>query len=399
MALKRILYIESNVDGTIGGSYYSLLYLIQGLNKAKYEPVVLFCEEHPLLEKYERAAQRVIIQNYGPTSSPPENTITDVLKIIPRFYKYVIKKQKIIKEIIKSVSPDLIHLNNGYDINHDWILAGKLNGIKVVTHDRGTRPPVSIQTRMFVRWLDAIISVSDDYLNNVIKNNLKPKIARRVYNGLDPYMVIKSMSNHDRNIMRNNLGIKDNETLIGMIGNITPWKGQHIFLAAINIILEKYNNVKVIVVGKTARGDEQYENDLKQFIKANSMSDKVCLMGFRKDVPELLNAIDIFVHSSIEPEPFGRVILEAMALGKPIVATNFGGTIEQIVHGESGILVPPNDHRKMAEGIEGLLIDQKKAKTLGENALLRLKDKFSIRNMVDGVEKIYSEIFSIGNSN
>jgi glycosyltransferase involved in cell wall biosynthesis len=103
--------------------------------------------------------------------------------------------------------------------------------------------------------------------------------------------------------------------------------------------------------------------------------------------------MDIFVHASVEPEPFGRVILEAMAMAKPIVATKSGGTLEQIEHEHSGLLVPMGDHQSMANAIKKYTTDMKWANSIGDNALERLNGFFSIANMVKGVEDVYEEIF------
>jgi glycosyltransferase involved in cell wall biosynthesis len=393
MRRHKILYIESNTDGSIGGSYYSLLYLLQGLNREKYEPVVLFCEDNLLIPQFERVVDRVIVHNYGPDVSIPAKSLGDLLKYVPHFIKHVLLKQKEIGNIISEVQPDVIHLNDGYDANHAWVLAGKLRGLKLVVHDRGVRPPHTIQTRIFVRLLDAIIAVSDDYLSNISKYNLKPKRACRVHNGLDCEMFRKRALNRPRADVRRALGIEDDEVLVGMIGNVIQWKGQHIFAEAARSIIQRHHRVKGIIIGDTPTGAEKYAKELREFIAQNGMSARFMISGFRNDIPELLNAIDIFVHSSIEPEPFARVILEAMACGKPIVATNCGGTVEQIIQGESGLLVPPNDSRTMAEKIEELLLDQKRANTLGQKALLRLEQHFTIKNMVDGVERVYEEIF------
>jgi glycosyltransferase involved in cell wall biosynthesis len=393
MGKKRILYIEANTDGTIGGSYYSLLYLIQGLDKEIYEPIVLFCVDNILVPEYQKAAKEVYINNYNPSVSIKEYSIYYYFKLVPRFIRDVLIKQKLLRKIINEINPDLIHLNNGYDTNHEWVLAGIINRIKVVAHDRGSRPPFSMQTRIFVRLLEAIISVSDDYLNNLNNGNLTPKRKYRVYNGLDSASVRSLDIESTKSELRRSLGIQDNETLIGIVGNIFKWKGQHIFAMAVMNLINKSMPVKGIIVGGTPKGSEEDEKYLRELIGVNGMSDKIYLTGFRKDVPKILNAIDIFVHASIEPEPFGRVILEAMAFEKPIIATDIGGPREIIENGKSGILIPPNDVQSMSEAIEGLLLDQEKAKMLGKNAMLRLEEYYSVKNMVDGVEKIYSEIF------
>ena len=115
---------------------------------------------------------------------------------------------------------------------------------------------------------------------------------------------------------------------------------------------------------------------------------------YRKDVPELLNAMDIFVHASVEPEPFGRVILEAMLMGKPIVASDGGGVPELLENDHLGLLVPMGDAKSMAKAIGKYIDDMESAKRFGNRALQTAKDKFSIQKMVQGVEQVYGEVFS-----
>lgn len=394
MRKKRILYIEANMDGTIGGSYYSLLYLLEGLNKDRYEPFVIFCEDNILIPKFRNVTKSVILYNYEPSSSYPLRTCRDFIKLPLRFCKHLLFKQFDLRKILLSIRPDLVHLNNSYTSNHEWILACWLNNAKIIAHDRGSRPPASLQTKLFVKMLDAIVCVSDAYLKNILDQGLKPKKAVRVYNGLDPNMFDKFLSQPTRQLIRNSLGIDHNEILVGMIGNIDYWKGQLVFVKSIKQILDIHGSVKAIIVGKTARAAGKYEEEIRKYIQENGIYDKVSLLGFRKDVPELLTAMDIFVHASVEPEPFGRVILEAMAMAKPIVATNGGGTPEQLVHGKSGLLVPMNNSKLMAQAVQQYIEDMQKAKEFGNNALKSLKQNFSIANMVHGIEKVYEEVLS-----
>jgi len=391
MEKKRILYIESNTDGTIGGSYYSLLYLLEGLNKERYIPIVLFCEENILVPKFKRHAEEVIIHNYDPFDANPFNT----WKTIPRFFKHVILKQFALWKILKRVEPDLVHLNNGYNYNHEWVLACCLYRIPIIVHDRGARPPATLQTRFFVRFMDAIIPVSDANKKIIEDGGLRPKRIKRIYNGLDTEKLEKYKSPEIRNSIRNSLGIKDDEILIGMIGNIHYWKGQMVFAQAMNIIMKHHTNVLAVIIGKIPKGSEEYERKIRAFIAENSLNDRFKFLGFREDIPQLHNAIDIFVHASIEPEPFGRVVLEAMAMEKPIVATNSGGTPEQITDGESGLLVPMGDYNAMASALEKYLRDMNAAKEIGKRAFSEIKERFSISKMVKTMESVYEEIFSL----
>jgi glycosyltransferase involved in cell wall biosynthesis len=307
--------------------------------------------------------------------------------------KHIVLKQLELRKIIKRVRPDLVHLNNTYAANHEWMLACRLNNIRIVAHDRGTRPPSTWQTRVFIRFLEATISVSEAYKNIVIEQGLKPKRIRRVYNGLDAEKLKKYRSIQDRRKVRESLGINENTILVGMVGNIDYWKGQLVFIKAMDILVKENRDIHGVIIGKTAIGAESYEQEIQQFLNDKKITGKVNLLGFRQDIPQLLNAMDIFVHASVEPEPFGRVILEAMAMAKPIVATKSGGTLEQIEHEHSGLLVPMGDHQSMANAIKKYTTDMKWANSIGDNALERLNGFFSIANMVKGVEDVYEEIF------
>lgn len=393
MNKKRILYIESNPDGTIGGSYYSLLYLLEGLNKDLYESYVLFCNDNVLIPRFKEVAKEVFVYNYDPFGSNPFNS----WKTIPRFLKHIIMKQTKLKRIIKKVKPDLVHLNNSYAVNHEWVLACLLNNIKIVAHDRGTRPPATWQTKMFAHFLDAIIPVSDAYADYVIKQGLKPKRIRRVYNGLDADTFNKYCTPETRIRLREELGISRDTILIGMVGNIDFWKGQLVFAKAMDAIInndEHHYDVRGIIVGDTPIGAEQYEKQIRDFIKYRDIEDKVKLLGFRKDIPQLLSAMDIFVHASVEPEPFGRVILEAMVMGKPVVATRPGGPCEIINDCITGYLIPMNDHISMKEAIMRYIKEPSNAKDMGKAAQEDAEAKFSVSRMVEEIEMIYEEIFT-----
>ena len=394
MRKKRILYIESNRDGTVGGSYYSLFYLVRGLNKDLFQPIVMFYEGNPLIGKFrELAIEVVVYDHYSPSDGRIRN-FSDFIKFFPRLVRDVLWGHLKVTKKLDEIKPDIVHLNNSYAVNHDWVLACKRRGVKIIAHDRGTRPPASFQTRFFVRFLDAIISVSDSYLEYVTGQNLRPKKSCRVYNGLD----VTEFDGHclePKKQIRRKLNVPNGDILIGMVGNIDYWKGQIVLVKAMSLVVRKFKNVKVVLVGKTARGAEKYEEEIRACISRHGLDDNIIFTGYRDDIPALLNAFDIFVHASVEPEPFGRVILEAMAMKKPIVATNSGGTPEQIVDGKSGLLVPMADERAMADAILTCLDDRQKADELGINAWIRLQDKFSIEKMVSGIEDIYQKVLPL----
>jgi glycosyltransferase involved in cell wall biosynthesis len=390
--MKRILFIESNRDGTVGGSYYSLLSLVQGLDRSKYEPHVMFCQDHMLVSEYRKATPHVYINNFGPSHSIPLETAGDVLKWPYRIVDKLLLKQFALKRIIDEIKPDLVHLNNGYACMHEWMLACSLSGIKVLAHDRGTEYPCNRQTKVFVRLLDAIICVSDSFKNNVVQQNLKPKRLRRVYNGIRVDVFENSGSAGNGTIKRE-FGIANGQPVVGIVGNIQRWKGQLVVLQAIHELKKTVPGIKCLIIGQVAQRSEDYKEELDAYVRDNDLGNNIIFTGFRTDIPAILNALDIVVHASVDPEPFGRVILEGMAMRKPVIATNFGGPTEIILPYETGMLVPPNDPQKMADAITYCLSDKDRAREMGERGRQRFVEMFSSEKMVKETEKVYEEIF------
>jgi glycosyltransferase involved in cell wall biosynthesis len=192
------------------------------------------------------------------------------------------------------------------------------------------------------------------------------------------------------------LGLQTSHPRVGIVGNIQRWKGQMVFLGAMKIISPEFPKLKCLIVGSVSTGEEEYQRELEDYVKANRLEDKVIFTGFRRDILDVVEMMDVLVHASIEPEPFSRMILEGMAAAKPIVATNSGGTPEQIVDGETGKLVPMKDPEKMAEAIRWMLLNLKEARKMGEAGRQRLIERFSIEQMVAGVERVYDDIFEKG---
>jgi glycosyltransferase involved in cell wall biosynthesis len=391
--MKKILYIEANKDGTVGGSYYSLLSLVQGLNKSKYEPHIMFCQDNILIPEFKKTAS-VYINDFKPSYNTRAKSIRDYMLWPYHLVTELIVKQPMLRHIIREIQPDLVHLNDGYAAMHEWMLACYLNHIRVIAHDRGTRYPCSCRTKLFVRALDAIISVSDSYKNNAIRQNLKAKRIRRVHNGLDIQTMLSGIEKQSVARISGEFSLEGYGPIVGIIGNIDRWKGQHIVLQAIKEVKRFYPDIKCLIVGSVCKGAEVYKTELDKYIKDNDLGENFIFTGFRKDIPNILNVLDILLHASIEPEPFGRVILEGMAACKPIIAINAGGIPEIVINRETGILVPINDYQGIAENIHYFLSNPDKAKEMGQKGKERLINEFSNEKTVREIEKIYEEIFN-----
>jgi glycosyltransferase involved in cell wall biosynthesis len=174
---------------------------------------------------------------------------------------------------------------------------------------------------------------------------------------------------------------------IGCFGRLSPWKGQHILLQA----LAGISDVEAWIVGAPLFGEESYEQSLRALATQLGLDNRVRFFGHRTDVPELLAACDIVAHTSTAPEPFGKVIVEGLASGRPVIATAAGGAIEIIRNGIDGLLVPPGNVEALTATLCHLVADPELRKKLAEGGRERSR-AFRAVTMVDAYRSFHSEV-------
>jgi glycosyltransferase involved in cell wall biosynthesis len=250
------------------------------------------------------------------------------------------------------------------------------------------------ERRDFLRWLghlipaEAVFTVSHvDYLQQKI---LTPKkTVKLIYPGVD-LLQFKSDGLLPPEDMRVKLGLPRQGPLIGIVGRMQRWKGMHVLLEAMVRILEQYPDAHCVIVGDRHKTEPDYRDYLEARISELALSDCVSLVGQQSNVPEWMQAMDIVVHAS-DNEPFGLVIIEAMALGKPVVAGNTGGPLEIISPNVNGLLTPYGDSAALSKAILHYLDNPDFAKKLGVAARQRAED-FSMeqyaRNFIASLKSI-----------
>ena len=279
---------------------------------------------------------------------------------------------------------DLLHLNNGITLNHEWMVAAKLMDVKRISHERGISK-YSTQCRVVAGLLDAIISISNAVSENLKKQGIRCTRNPVIYNAVPDEL----FDLYDETAKSNGEVPPDREPSIGIIGNIKPWKGQKTVIEAVALLVEKYPKMRCMIVGSTAKGSNGYLNELKSLVVQNSLQENILFTGYRSDATSIISNLDVVVHASIDPEPFGRVIVEGMALGKPVIATDMGGPTELIKSGDTGILVPPNNPTQLADAIDQLLSNRAKALEIGNRAHKAASERFKISENVRKTEALY----------
>lgn len=176
--------------------------------------------------------------------------------------------------------------------------------------------------------------------------------------------------------------------VIGTVSYLIPWKGQEIFLRAAAQLLESHPNWRFVVVGDPIFQFRTERDRLERLADDLGIRDRVSFAGHREDIPAVMRALDLFVLPSLY-EPFGRVLIEAMAARRPIVASRAGGVPEIVLDGETGVLVPPGDPEALADAIADLVIDRDKAEQLAAAGRARVEKHFSLEATVEGVLEAY----------
>ncbi len=193
--------------------------------------------------------------------------------------------------------------------------------------------------------------------------------------------------------VRAELGVPVGSTVVTMVGRLQRWKGQHVFLAAAARVLMERLDVHFLIVGGTMFSLEPaYEQELRDLVELNGMTEQVTFTGQRDDVARLVSASDVLVHASITPEAFGQVIVEGMALGKAVLATAAGGPLEIITDGVDGVLVPPDDPAALSAALVSLLDDPPRRIRLGTAAQRTVQDRFTVETMAAEFAHFYDDV-------
>ncbi len=347
----QILFVEGNTDGTVGGSYYCLLDLIRRLDRGKFTPTVVFYRDHQLLPQFKAIAETVVLPStrgflfaekapkaLRPLVRPFQRMLNLLFVRIPSYFAF--------RRFAQDRQIALIHLNNGPS-EPIWTLVAKQLGIKLVAHLRGI-PTLSGSPRWICDRCDQIICVS--HAIEKMLRQLYPTVSHTatIYDGIElPSSVPAVARQHSAT----------DAITIGVVANIKRWKGQDTAIRALAELKNSYPSLKLLLIGGTAEivDDRNFAHELKSLVSSLGLTENVVFTGFRSDAWELIQSLDLLILPSQAPEPFGRVILEAMCANVPVIATGHGGPTEIITDGKSGLLFPPGDSHALAAAIDRLL--------------------------------------------
>lgn len=401
----RILYVEQNVDGTIGGSYRSLLFLLRGLNRTAYTPIVAFYREHELLPDYRAAGCRTLLLWYPKALDlttplgrlgPLGRVLAPAVRLVQRVFNAAYVSGALFLRnllVLLRERVDVLHLNNGVRVGVEFLLAAKLLGLKCVIHQRGITPVPKLSA-WIARRADHVICVSDAAKDNLVAHGLAAERCTAIHNGINMEALRKQIRRSPAEV-RASLGIPSDTLIVGLASMIRPWKGQMVLVRAMEQLKDRYPTALGLIIGGVAdndRRDREYYDLICSYIRERGLERSVRLMDYQPNAPEFLQIFDVMVHTAIDPEPFSRVVIEGMALERPIVASATGGTPEAITDGVSGLLVPADDPAALAQGIATLLDRPDLRAAYGRAAREKVEQKFLIQNHIARTEAVYEAL-------
>lgn len=196
-----------------------------------------------------------------------------------------------------------------------------------------------------------------------------------VYNGLDP-AIFDGVSAGDASCARAALDLGEGP-LLGLFGRLAPWKGQDVAIRALALLTDR-PDVQLLIVGDALFGEESYAAELQALVAKLELCSRVHFLGFRSDVPVLMRAVDLLVHTSTAPEPFGRVIAEGMFAERPVIATAGGGASEIVRAGVTAWQVAPNDPAALAGAIREVLDDPGRARAVAAAGRRSALERFAL---------------------
>lgn len=377
--MHNILYVSHTSQ--LGGAEYSLLLLLERIDRARFNPIAVVPHIGPLTDSLDAIGVPWRIARMARL----KRTLNPVR--LCRTFATWRRAGAQIERLIGILGIDLVHANA--TTSHLFASpAARRAGVPCVWHVRDVRSPGGWISRMMTQNASAIIAVSEAVKGDLHRPELAEPKTCVIHNGVDT----ATFKPGDRMALRSELGLTGSTPLAGIVGQIVPWKGHGHFLAACAIAAREMPDARFLVVGDDRFGDHPGLLDrLKDEARSLGLGDKVMFLGWRDDAVAVMNALDVLVVSS-ETEPFGRVVIEAMACGKPVVSFRCGGPAEIIEHEKTGLLVTPGDAAEMAAGMVRLLSGLTEAAAMGQRGREVVCGRFSAESHAANVQEVYTRL-------
>jgi glycosyltransferase involved in cell wall biosynthesis len=366
-----VLYVSPVAER--GGAEVVLLNILRHHDRVRFTPMVCLLKEGSLSDEVRRLEIKSFLVPTG-RFRHVANTLRTVRQI---------------RRLLKEENVDLVFSNMAMGHVYGG-LAALGTPVKRVWFQH------TISSGQTLDRLAALIPADRLYVNSQASlravNRFRPraKHVQLVYPGID---ALSTAAPEKRFHFRREFGIPDDVPLVAMVGRFQRWKGQHVFIEAAAEVCRHEPKARFVVVGDTTHGLEpDYKAQIESLVTKSGLSSSVIFTGWRNDVPEILNEVDVLAHPPTAAEPFGLVVIEALLQGKPVVVSDQGGLKEIVTDGENGFLVPPGNATALAGKILLLLSDETLRVKMGGRGRELVLERFTMARMIKDMEESYLQI-------
>ena len=377
----KVLYLEAAYG--FGGSLTGLLELFRYLPDS-IEPILV-----------------TPFDPWSHTDHPPniEHEQVDIAAPLPksgghwlpglyRYYADYLKPwQTVTAQMIRKYQPDLVHANNSLSINYGVGRAAKKFGVPSICHQKDFEYPGKLMQIMASRTpFDHHIAMSRSIQDQLVTLGVPESKCSEIFDPMTPPS--------DDQLAGRRATMPQAPPVVAMHSMIIEWKGQHVFIDAIAELAKRgVTNFRPMIAGSPPAGEPGYLDSIKQRASEKGVLDRIEFPGHQKDVYEYLTGVDIAVHCSIDPEPFGRVVPEVMLMGIPGVVSTGGGPQQYVIDGEMGFHAPCGDAMKLADAIERLLaMSPEQRDKMGETARQHALAEFTPQHLSNQMMSVYERL-------
>ncbi len=366
----KILYISS--AQSLGGGERHLADLANGMARRGHDVMVALRPGSPLVTEL--------------VELPKHNVIT-----LPLRNALDAKSARELAKLVGRAKIQIVHAHMARDYPLAAFATRKNSGARLII----TRHVLFAMNSLHRLTLSRarVIAVSRAVASELLKNNVVPaeKICV-VHNGIDATRFAAARIEFNRGQFLRDWDLPADGLLIGMVGELTPLKGQAEFLRAASVVASRYRNAYFIIAGTDHSQTQTNKASLQELIDQLGLSNRVRTVSWVKDISQIYCALDVFVSAS-QTESFGLAIAEAMACATAVIATETGGA-KELIQPQTGLLVPIGDIEKLSEAMLSLLSDDSLRTTLGRAAQKSMAENFGLSKMLDGTEEIYRDELS-----
>lgn len=383
----RILLYDEGAKGPtqLRGAQLARLELMERLDPRLFQPLLLTSKEGDLALEARRRGLFVVVEDIIGDMNRETYSRTFPIYIIVKNHAYTILRAVFrLTRFLRRYEVDLVHPNDNLSRVIAGI-AGKMERIPIVTtiSDELNQHPSDIFLRLFyLTFFDRIIAVSDAMRNLFAVGRYVPGKITTIYPGINLSLFSRDIPTK----ARKEFGISESERVIGTLGTLEGDKGHPVLLRALSRVKKEGIPCKLLVVGNGPEG-----GNLRKLVQKLTLEEDVIFTGFRRDIPPVIQAMDIIVNCS-DSEAFPRVVLEAMAMAKPVIATDVGGTSEAVVDGLSAYLIPRGNDYQLYRALKTLLEDVELRGKMGRYGLECVLSSFSVDAGVRNVARLYLEL-------